>query len=135
VINRPYFTLGKSLSLAILASSLLQPVYAETSIDIGNNNSTGVLKLSVIDQATNKPIANRSAKIDSQNGLDCIKAPCPTNSKHWEGRSNRQGVVFIPQQVIQSSTLLTVKGYTEKTFDKDLRQSSEASILLTPASP
>jgi hypothetical protein len=135
VINRPYFTWWKSLSLAILASTLLQPVYAETSLDIGNNNSTGVLKLSVIDKATNQPIANRSAKIDSQNGINCIQAPCPTNSKHWEGRTNRQGVVFIPQKVIQASTLLTVKGYTEKTFDKDLRKSSEGSILLILASP
>jgi hypothetical protein len=135
VINRHYFTFGKGLSLAILASLLLQPVYAETNIDLGNNNGTGVLKLSVVDTATNKPVANRSAKIDSQNGINCIKAPCPTNSKHWEGRTNRQGVVFIPQKVVQSYTLLTVSGYTEKTFDKDLRQSSEASILLTPASP
>jgi hypothetical protein len=127
--------LGKSFSLAIFASFLLQPVYSETSIDLGDNNSTGVLKLSVIDRVTNKPIANRSAQIDSQNGIDCIKAPCPTNSKHWEGRTNRHGVVFIPQKVVQSYTLLTVKGYIEKTFNKDLRQSSEASILLIPALP
>jgi hypothetical protein len=134
VINRPFLNLGKSLSLAILASLLLQPVYAETKIDLGNNTGTGVLKLSVIDGTTNKPVANRSVQIDSQNGIDCIKAPCPTNSKHWEGRTNRQGVVFIPQKVVQSYTLLTVNGYAGKTFDKDLRQSSEASILLTPAS-
>ncbi|WP_310422750.1 hypothetical protein [Chamaesiphon sp. VAR_48_metabat_135_sub] len=135
MINRPFLTFGKSLSLAILVSSLLQPVLAETKIDLGNNTGTGVLKLSVIDGTTNKPVTNRPTQIDSQNGIDCIKAPCPTNSKHWEGRTNRQGIVFIPQKVVQSYTLLTVKGYTGKTFDKDLRQSSEALILLTPASP
>ena len=135
MINQSLLTAGKSFSLAIIASSLLQPVLAETNIDLSNNTGTGVLKLSVIDETTNKPITNRSIQIDSQNGLNCIKAPCPTNTKHWEGRTNRQGVVFIPQKVVQSYTLLTMKGYREKTFDKDLRQSSEASFLLIPTLP
>jgi hypothetical protein len=134
VSNRLLLNLGKGLSLAILASSLRSPVRAQPTPSI--DNRTAVLKLVVLDQATNKPIANRSAKISSDNGIRCIKAPCPTNSKSWQGTTNRLGVLFIPKQIIQSATTFTVRGYTATDLGRNLQQqpSGETSILLAPVS-
>jgi hypothetical protein len=123
----------KSLSaLAILTSFSLLPVQAQPTTTIDNNHPTAVIKLSIIDKSTTKPIANRSIVIASNNGIRCIKAPCPTNNQNWQGRTDRQGVVFVPQSAIQASTRLTVKGYLETNLQQ--QSGGEISISLAPVS-
>jgi hypothetical protein len=126
-IDRLLVNLGKSLSLGILASSLLSPALAQP---------TAAIELVLLDRVTNQPIANRPIGIHSDNGIRCIKAPCPNHSKNWQSKSNRRGIIFIPKQIIQTSTTLTVKGYTAIDLGQKLQKPSDKfSIFLTPVLP
>ena len=42
----------------------------------------------LLDAATAKPIANTDVELWSDNGIRCIKAPCPTDGKQWKGTSD-----------------------------------------------
>jgi hypothetical protein len=136
MINRRLaVTFGIGL-MGILTSSVSWPALAQsTSSSTVKDRSTDVIKLLVMDKSTDRPLSNRSTQIHSDNGIRCITTPCPTNSKNWQGRTNHQGVVFIPQQIMQSSTTLTMKGYTATDLVRDLQHqpSGKAAILLVPA--
>jgi hypothetical protein len=132
VFRQTLLTLGKCLSLGMLANSLLLPVQAQPTATSGK--ATETIELLILDRATYKPIVNRSTQIYSNNGIRCVTTPCPTNTKNWEGATDRQGVVLIPKQVIQSSTTLTLNGYAAADLGKDLQQqpTGAAVILLVP---
>jgi hypothetical protein len=58
-----------------------------------------------------RPLAGAPVEIWSDNGIRCIRAPCPTNGTSWHGRSDARGLVVIPTRVLQASTTLTTPGY------------------------
>lgn len=132
MFRRPLLTLGKCLSLGILANTLLLPVRAQPPVT--SVGATESIELLILDRSTYKPIADRSTEIYSDNGIRCVTTPCPTNPQNWQGKTDRQGVVSIPTQVIQSSTTLTLKGYAAANLGKDLQQQpgGAAVILLVP---
>jgi hypothetical protein len=94
-----------------------------------------LLQLTVINKNTKKPIANRAVTVNSDNGIRCIKAPCPTNSMQWQGQTNRQGVVVIPHKVIQKSTTMTVPGYQAIQLQPNLRDQRSAAVELSAVAP
>jgi hypothetical protein len=94
-----------------------------------------VLQLTVIAKNTKKPIANLTVTINSDNGIRCIKAPCPNNSIQWKGQTNRQGVVVIPHKIIQKSTTMTVPGYQAIQLQPSLRDQRSASVELSAVAP
>ncbi|WP_146138343.1 hypothetical protein [Chamaesiphon polymorphus] len=132
MFRQTLLTLGKCLSLGMLANSLLLPVQAQPTATSGG--ATEAIELLILDRSTYKPIADRSTQVYSNNGIRCVTTPCPTNTKNWEGKTDRQGVVLIPKQVIQSSTTLTLNGYIAADLAKDLQQqpTGAAVILLVP---
>ena len=69
----------------------------------------------MLDAATAKPIANTDVEMFSDNGIRCIKAPCPTDGKHWKGTSDADGRVTIPK-----SALNTTANIKTATYDGDL---------------
>ncbi len=58
-----------------------------------------------------RPVADAPVEIYSDNGIRCIRAPCPTNGTEWRGRSDAVGIVVIPTRVLQASTTITTPGY------------------------
>ncbi len=69
----------------------------------------------LLDAATAKPIANTEAEVQSDNGIRCIKAPCPTDGKQWKGTSDTDGRVVIPKSALNK----TANIHTAK-YDGDL---------------
>ncbi|HYE75861.1 MAG TPA: hypothetical protein VEF04_21130 [Blastocatellia bacterium] len=72
-------------------------------------------KIKLIDEATKKPVAQKKVRIYSDNGIRCIKAPCPTNGKEWKGESDANGVIIIKEEFVQNSMTLTAEGYEDGT--------------------
>jgi len=72
------------------------------------------LKVRVIDAASSKPIPNTIVEIYSDNGIRCIKAPCPTNGVKWSGKTDHRGVLVVPARVRQATMTISVTGYDAK---------------------
>jgi hypothetical protein len=79
-------------------------------------------------KASNKPIRGVKVKVHSDNGVRCIKAPCPTNGKDWDGTSDQNGAVAVPRENIQSTTNVAPEGYKAAYLTYD---SSKASYDMT----
>jgi hypothetical protein len=98
-----------------------------------SNLRPAALQLTVVSRSTQRLIANRSVTVNSHNGVRCVTAPCPTNIKKWQGQTNRQGIVWIPQKVVQQSTTIKIPGYAIKDLGQALQsQSGIAQIELSP---
>ena len=74
-------------------------------------SARGDLQVRVIDAGTRKPLANTDVDVYSDNGIRCIQAPCPTNGVSWGGRTDKHGVVVIPDSVVQASMSIGAPGY------------------------
>jgi hypothetical protein len=92
------------LSLAVCAQ---QSSHARTSIiDV----ESAAVSIRLLD-TTGKPIPNTAVEIYSDNGIVCRKAPCPTNSKQWSGRTDGNGFVTVPTSMLQAATSITTPAY------------------------
>lgn len=58
----------------------------------------------LVDVSSGEPARNASVRLISDNGIRCMRAPCPTNTKIWKGNSDPQGFVRIPTSNLQSAT-------------------------------
>ena len=81
-----------TLSLSLLLAAIALPSAS------ANQNTRAVksqgkpdLKLRLIDKATGKPIAKTLATVYSNNGIRCVREPCPTNQMKWEGKMDKKG--------------------------------------------
>jgi hypothetical protein len=89
------------------------------------------LKLKVVDKSTKRPIKNTDVEIYSDNGIRCIQAPCPTNGKRWQGKTNAKGVVSIPASLIQNSMTITAVGYSRgKELNRDAKKLGKRSWVI-----
>lgn len=66
----------------------------------------------LIDVSTGHPVRNAGLRLVSDNGIRCIRAPCPTNTRIWKGKSDTEGFVQIPTSEIQSSTQIETGSLT-----------------------
>lgn len=80
------------------------------------------LRLRVIDGATGKPLGNTAVEIYSDNGIRCIKAPCPTDGVRWAGRTDARGFVKVPGRVRQRSMAISVAGYRGKDLTRESKK-------------
>jgi hypothetical protein len=85
---------------------------------MGSGESESILHASgesvdvrLLDAATAKPIANTAVEVQSDNGIRCIKAPCPTDAKQWKGTSDANGRVTIPRSALNTTANIKTAGY------------------------
>lgn len=107
-----------------MAGAICLPASAER-IEVTQNPPID-LQVQIVDR-NQRPIANKLTDIYSDNGLDCYKEPCPNNKKYWRGRTDRQGIIVIPKQLIQSVTSINIKGYSPAML---LPQTGDKSTIL-----
>ena len=88
------------------------------------------LQLKVIDAATRVPLSYKEVEIYSDNGIRCMKAPCPTNGVEWQGRTNARGDVVIPGDIVQASMTITAGGYGAEELNRAARKMSKQSWLI-----
>jgi hypothetical protein len=69
----------------------------------------------LFDAKTAQPIPNADVELQSDNGVRCIKAPCPTNGSSWKGSSDASGRLVIPK-----SALNTVANISSGRYHGDL---------------
>lgn len=110
------------LTLAALAPRAIAgtPPAAQVTPDAARNKAD--LRLKVVDGVTRKPIRNTAVEIYSDNGIRCIKAPCPTNGIRWAGRTDARGVVKVPGRVRQRSMTISAVGYGGKNLTRESKK-------------
>ena len=84
----------------------------------GSDESASILHASgdsvhvrLLDAATAKPIASTDVEVQSDNGIRCIKAPCPTDGKQWKGTSDADGRVTIPKSALNTTAHIKTAAY------------------------
>jgi hypothetical protein len=103
------------LGVCILAMACGRPAAATrtteppTTVRLPN----GDLLVALVDGLTDERLGNIDVDVQSDNGIRCVQAPCPTNSKHWKGGTDEAGLVTIPADLIQYrvNVLLHSPGY------------------------
>ena len=88
------------------------------------NSKISTVSISLIVKISGNPIANTSVNINSYNGINCIQAPCPTNSKTWEGKTDGNGLIYVPIENLQVANSVTPQGYRGKSFEYDKTKTS-----------
>ena len=81
---------------------------SQTDSQVTDFNSVSI---TLVNKTSGKPIPHTKVSIYSDNGIRCIQAPCPTNSKSWEGVTGQDGVITVPKSNIQSATYVSPEGY------------------------
>jgi hypothetical protein len=66
--------------------------------------ATDTLHLRLLDAVTTRTIANTEVEIRSDNGIICVRSPCPTNARRWNGRTDAEGSVMVPIDALQVMT-------------------------------
>jgi hypothetical protein len=70
------------------------------------NGSGDVVHLQLLDAFLGAPIANADIAVESDNGIRCVRTPCPTNAKRWVGHSDDVGRLAVPRSVLQIVTYI-----------------------------
>ena len=99
----------------------------------GHSGSTGVVKtlnLHLIDSSSAMPLPKLALQIDSDNGRKCVKKPCATNGKHWEGSTNKQGIAIVPGNLAQYSMRLMAVGYRGVDLNKKATKISTSKWIV-----
>jgi hypothetical protein len=69
------------------------------------------VRVQLIDAATARPIAGATIEVTSSNGITCVKAPCPTDTKVWTGMTDASARVAIPKSAMNTATTVKSGAY------------------------
>lgn len=83
----------------------------------------------LFDAFSGQPIANTNIKVESNNGIACVKAPCPDNARERTGRSDVAGRVTIPKSVIQSLTYVSTELHQVARLDDALPGAANVWVI------
>ena len=59
----------------------------------------------LIDPTTRHVLARTEIDVFTDNGIRCVRAPCPINAKQWRGTTDEAGVLHVPADVVQQSVI------------------------------
>ena len=99
----------------------------DTSSEVITNHTNPLnsfVTLRLVDSIINQPLTNAVVKISSDNGVRCITAPCPTNSRFWQGKTDASAEAKVPKKYIQSNndvTVVKVNTYTGQFSSSDIK--------------
>jgi hypothetical protein len=129
IVKQTFLKLRKGLRISIVAGAICLPILAE-GIAVATDPTTD-LQVQIVDK-NRRPIANKLTDIYSDNGMDCMKEPCPNNKKYWQGRTDRQGKIVIPRHLIQSVTSINIQGYSPTMIQPQSGDKSTILLFLVP---
>ncbi len=93
---------------------------------------TNDISLILINQSTDKPIANRAIEFRSDNGIRCITSPCPSNDQSLRLVTDHDGVIFIPKAYFQENNYIEVTSFGPSAINLGDGQSS-LTVRLSPS--
>jgi hypothetical protein len=67
--------------------------------------------VTLLDATTARPLARAEMELYSDNGIRCIKAPCPTDGKNWKGTTDASGVLTFPRSYLNVTANLKSATY------------------------
>lgn len=78
--------------------------------------------IQLVNNKTREVLAGATATVVSDNGVRCVKAPCPTQQQTWEGRADAEGGVHVPPDIVNQVMTVTVKGFKPASVRRDGRR-------------
>ena len=98
------------IRIVAMAASCALATAACARAQKGSNEPGSILKgagdsvhVRLLDAVTAKALANADVELWSDNGIRCVKAPCPTDGKQWKGTSDASGRVTIPKASLNTT--------------------------------
>ena len=104
------------------ARSSQQPSDSRSSILQAKSET---VRVRLLDAFSGKIISNSDVGLSSENTIDCRHAPCPSNANQSRLRSDANGYVLIPANILNVSTHISAPGYQRET---DLIGGAEENI-------
>lgn len=69
------------------------------------------LRLQLRDHTTGSALRRVPVHVMTDNGVRCMKAPCPTDARNWNGRTDNGGRLTIPADIVNRVMNVTPNGY------------------------
>jgi hypothetical protein len=106
---------GRLLLAPVLCALLAAPLVGQRPPDVGAppilQVQPGTLRVELVDVVSATAIPDVPVEVFSDNGIRCMRAPCPTNGRTWRGRADSAGRVRIPTTVLQATVSLRTPGH------------------------
>ena len=100
----------------------------------GLSISAGAVDIRAVDSRTGSAIANVEVRVSSDNGIRCVRAPCPTDFKTWTGRSDSSGHVSVPATAFSVDPRFQAQGYeAAASLPPEAARAANWQIELDPA--
>lgn len=81
-----------------------------------NNEQANKISIKLLDSSTGQPLVNQTFELVSNNGIQCITTPCPTNEKRYTVSSNESGYITVDRAILQEQNFVTNSSYTSETL-------------------
>lgn len=109
------------LIIALTATTLFSQYPTATSPDLRKSGSQltiqqvkgETIRVKLLDAVSCEVIANSEVKVQSDNGVRCVRPPCPTNHRTWKGKTDDRGYVLVPKSMVQHVTTINTPSHKE----------------------
>lgn len=86
------------------------------------SSQSDILKIKLLDAFSGEAISRVDVRIYSDNNIRCVTTPCDTEGQEWAGKSDAEGIIRVPTEIINRVTTITAEGYAS---GRDLTKDSE----------
>jgi hypothetical protein len=66
----------------------------------------------LLDVASTQANSNADVEVWADNGIHCVRAPCETDGKQWNGRTDASGYVVIPTSAVKAATSIKTPAHS-----------------------
>ncbi len=83
------------------------------------------VRVKLLDAVSGEVIANSEVNVQSDNGIRCVRPPCPTNHRSWKGTTDDRGYVLVPKGMVQQVTRINTPSHEEgRDLVRDAKQNA-----------
>ncbi len=93
------------------------PISSRWPFSALTSNDKEMVTIELVDAGTGEVVANTKVVFYSDNGVRCVMAPCPTDTKRIETKSDAIGRVKIEKTAFNVTNSLVAEGYEGKILD------------------
>lgn len=90
----------------------------ENNLPDSNSENTAEITLTLLDQSSQSPLKLIKVVFYNDDGIRCIKAPCPTNTKSWSVTTDQYGKVNVATKNVQNEVTVTPENYQPQKLEK-----------------
>jgi hypothetical protein len=120
--------MDKNRIISIVIILIVSSIFLYGCTNENKETKEDMIKIKLIDSLTKNPISDVNVTIYSDNGIRCIRAPCPTEGQEWIGKSDGKGVIFIPSSLVNNVITIDIGGYSGKNIQNDLKNLTVSNL-------